>query len=66
MVSNGVTYDQFLKSSFIAAFDLTTNNQPGLAWAINTVRTGNFMKSNKKFFHRNNNFTQICTSFYDS
>jgi len=45
VISSGISYDQFLSSAFIAAFDLTTNQQPGLAYAINTVRTG------EKFFH---------------
>jgi len=40
-INCAMTYDQFLKNSFVAAFDLTTNLQPGLAYAINTVRTGN-------------------------
>ena len=41
VLSCGLSYDHFLKGGFIAAFDLTTNQQPGLAYAINTVRTGN-------------------------
>jgi hypothetical protein len=41
VLSCGISYDHFLKGGFIAAFDLTTNQQPGLAYAINTVRTGN-------------------------
>ena len=41
VISCGISYDHFLKSAFIAAYDLTTNQQPGLAYAINTVRTGN-------------------------
>jgi len=40
VLSCGLTYDHFLKGAFIAAFDLTTNQQPGLAYAVNTVRTG--------------------------
>ena len=40
VISSGISYDHFLSSAFIAAFDLTTNQQPGLAYAINTVRTG--------------------------
>jgi len=48
-LSCGLTYDQFLKSAFIAAFDLTTNLQPSLAYAINTVCTGTliFVKEKK-------------------
>lgn len=40
VISCGLSYDHFLKGAFIAAFDLTTNQQPGLTYAINTVRTG--------------------------
>jgi hypothetical protein len=40
VLSCGLSYDHFLKGAFIAAFDLTTNQQPGLAYAVNTVRTG--------------------------
>ncbi len=40
VISCGLSYDHFLKGAFIAAFDLTTNQQPGLAYAVNTVRTG--------------------------
>jgi hypothetical protein len=42
VLSCGLTYEHFLKGAFIAAFDLTTNQQPGLAYAVNTVRTGTF------------------------
>lgn len=41
VISCGLAYEHFLKGAFIAAFDLTTNQQPGLAYAVNTVRTGN-------------------------
>lgn len=40
VISCGISYDHFLRGAFIAAFDLTTNQQPGLAYAVNTVRTG--------------------------
>jgi hypothetical protein len=40
VISSGISYDHFLKGAFIAAFDLTTNQQPGLTYAVNTVRTG--------------------------
>jgi hypothetical protein len=40
VLSCGLSYEHFLKGAFIAAFDLTTNQQPGLAYAVNTVRTG--------------------------
>lgn len=40
VLSCGISYDHFLKGAFIAAFDLTTNSQPNLTYAINTVRTG--------------------------
>jgi hypothetical protein len=40
VLSNGISYEHFLGGAFIAAFDLTTNQQPGLAYAVNTVRTG--------------------------
>lgn len=41
VLSCGISYEHFLRGAFIAAFDLTTNQQPGLAYAVNTVRTGN-------------------------
>ena len=51
VISSGISYDQFLKSAFIAGFDLTTNQQPGLAYAINTVRTGEKIKlKNPNYF----------------
>lgn len=40
VLANGISYEHFLGGAFIAAFDLTTNQQPGLAYAVNTVRTG--------------------------
>lgn len=40
VISCGVTYKDFLNTCFIAAYDLTTNQQPNLPYNINTVRTG--------------------------
>lgn len=40
--SSAISYEHFLRGAYIGAFDLTSNAQPGLAYAINTVRTGNF------------------------
>jgi len=50
VLSCGLTYDHFLKGAFIAAFDLTTNQQPGLAYAVNTVRTGKILFYLKNLF----------------
>ena len=40
--SCGMTYQEFLFSQFICAFDLTTSQEPGLAFSVSTVRTGNY------------------------
>jgi hypothetical protein len=39
-ITNGITYEQFLTNSYIVGYDLTTSQQAGLAYNINSIRTG--------------------------
>ncbi len=39
-ITNGITYEQFLANTYVVAYDLTTSQQAGLAYNINTIRTG--------------------------
>ena len=39
----GITYSDFLNSQFVCGFDLTTSQEPGLAFSVPTIRTGKFI-----------------------
>ena len=40
LFSSGITYEDFLGGAYFQAFDLTTSQEPGLHYAIPSVRVG--------------------------
>ena len=42
LFSSGISYEDFLGGSYFQCFDLTTSQEPGLRYAIPSVRVGKY------------------------